>query len=99
MAKNLNWKPPLPPTHAKRRQVVTETPEEHQTSEEVTKNTTVTTSVRREVKETKVSDPAMVEKLRDTKGLDKSLGVGKGSKCTLVFILIDCHTDMKSSYM
>lgn len=96
MAKNLTGKPPLPPGHAKRRQVVTETPEEHETSEEVTKNTTVTTSVRREVKE--FSDPAIVEKLKNTKSIDKSLGVGKGGKCNLLFILIECHADIKSSY-
>ncbi|GFV45819.1 ZP domain-containing protein [Trichonephila clavipes] len=46
------------PGYAKR-QMVTETPEERKTSEEVTKNTTVTTSVRREVKETRILSPSL----------------------------------------
>ncbi|KAG8191446.1 hypothetical protein JTE90_020698 [Oedothorax gibbosus] len=80
LVKKVTGKPPLPPGNpsskaspqAKRQKVVPVTPEVHRTSEEVTKNTTVTTSVKREVKDTKVSDPALLEKL---KAKSKSLGV------------------------
>ncbi|GFS29484.1 ZP domain-containing protein [Nephila pilipes] len=58
-----------------RRQMVTETPEERKTSEEVTKNTTVTTSVRREVKETRILSPSL-DKFRQeiSDELDSSRG-------------------------
>ncbi|GFY64634.1 ZP domain-containing protein [Trichonephila inaurata madagascariensis] len=62
------------PGYAKR-QMVTETPEERKTSEEVTKNTTVTTSVRREVKETRILSPSL-DKFRQeiSDELDSSRG-------------------------
>ncbi|XP_035222906.1 uncharacterized protein LOC118195687 [Stegodyphus dumicola] len=58
--RSLRWpaKPSAIPGAARRqRQIVTEVPEESETSEEVTKNTTVTTSVRREITETEVLSP------------------------------------------
>ncbi|CAL1266802.1 unnamed protein product [Larinioides sclopetarius] len=67
----------VPGSAKRQRQVVTETPEDRKTSEEVTKNTTVTTSVRREVKETRIVSPAL-DKFRK-EAMDE-LDHGKGIK-------------------
>lgn len=49
-----------PPIHgaSRRQRCITDIPEESSTSEEITKNTTVTTSVRREVTETRILSPS-----------------------------------------
>ncbi|XP_055949567.1 uncharacterized protein LOC129983900 [Argiope bruennichi] len=66
------------PGSAKRQlQVVTEIPEKRKTSEEITKNTTVTTSMRREVKETRIVSPAL-DKFR--KEVMEEMDYGKGGR-------------------
>lgn len=54
-------RPPPPLLGAARRQraLIADIPEESSTSEEITKNTTVTTSVRREVTETRIISPTL----------------------------------------
>lgn len=57
------------------RQVITEVPEESKTTDEVTKNTTVTTSVRKEIIETRIMSPSetlLKTNAKDGKILNKS---------------------------
>lgn len=51
--------PPLLGAARRQRSTITDIPEESSTSEEITKNTTVTTSVRREVTETRILSPSL----------------------------------------